>query len=253
MFNIAVFWGVVVLCVASLDVENELKEIRTILVRQEREIQELRGENKVLTGENKELRSENRVFKSENGVFRADVRRMATEIEKIKNDFARTEIVLNSTSLNIEAMKSFNMERHRVTRLASEPVGFYAYMGSDESDPSNHHAIIFDRVVTNEGHGYNKFSGLFTSPSPGLYFFSWTIYSGGHGQTKFNIYVNYSSVDYTFSDTAGTGKYDSHSGSMVVKLQTGDSVYIRSGMDCTTSIISNSAYGYSTFAGGKLF
>ena len=48
MFGIAVFWGVGVLCAASLDVEIELKEIRTILARQEREIQELKGENRVL-------------------------------------------------------------------------------------------------------------------------------------------------------------------------------------------------------------
>ena len=48
MFGIAVFWGVVVICATSLDVEIELKEIRTILARQEREIQELKGENRVL-------------------------------------------------------------------------------------------------------------------------------------------------------------------------------------------------------------
>ena len=48
MFGLAVFWGVFVLCSASLDVENELKEIRRILARQEREIQELKGENRVL-------------------------------------------------------------------------------------------------------------------------------------------------------------------------------------------------------------
>ena len=77
-----------VLCAASLDVENELKEIRTILARQEREIQGLKSENRV-------LRSKNRVFRSENRVLRADVLRIATEIETLKNDnFHRTEILL---------------------------------------------------------------------------------------------------------------------------------------------------------------
>ena len=48
MFSIVVFWRVLVLYAATLDVENELKQLRTILVRQEREIQELRNENRVL-------------------------------------------------------------------------------------------------------------------------------------------------------------------------------------------------------------
>ena len=47
MFRIVVFWGVVVLCAASLDVENELKEMRAILTQQESVNQELRNENRV--------------------------------------------------------------------------------------------------------------------------------------------------------------------------------------------------------------
>ena len=254
MFGIAVFWGVVVLCAASLDLENELKEIRTILARQEREIQNLQSENR-------DLRSENRVLQ-------ADMRRMVTEIENLKTDnFLRTELmsqneelrennrneVLKSRILNTEADKKSKIERPRTIRLALEPLAFYAYMENNEHNPSNHHPIIFNHVQTNEGHGYNELSGVFTAPNPGVYFFTWTIYSGGHGVTRFHIYVNNGVLGYTFGNTDGTDNYDSNSGSMVVRLNTHDSVYIRSGMDCTTSIISNSYYGRSTFAGWKLF
>lgn len=61
MFRIVVFWVVVVLCAASLDVENELNDVRAIITQQESVNQELRNENRVL---------------------RADVRKITTEIEK---------------------------------------------------------------------------------------------------------------------------------------------------------------------------
>ena len=130
MFGIAVFWGVVVLCAASLDVEIELKEIRTILARQEREIQELKGENRVLRNENR--------------VLQADMRRMATEIENLKTDnFVKTSSVrqflvsqneglkeknetgfLKSRSLNTQEIKPSKMKHPGTTRLTSESVAF---------------------------------------------------------------------------------------------------------------------------------
>ena len=253
MFCIAVFWGVVVLCAASLDLENELKEIRTILARQEREIQNLQSENR-------DLRSENRVLQ-------ADMRRMVTEIENLKTDnFLRTESmsqneelresnrneVLKSRILTAEADKTSKMELSRTIRVASEPIAFYAQMENDKY-PSNYETIIFDHVQTNEGQGYDQNSGIFTAPNPGVYFFTWTIYSEGNGVTKFYIMSNSDLWDITYSDTKGTDNYDSDSGSMVVRLNTHDRVFIRAGRDCTTSIISNSYYGRSTFAGWKLF
>ena len=259
MFGIAVFWGVVVICATSLDVEIELKEIRTILARQEREIQELKGENRVLRNENR--------------VLQADMRRMATEIENLKTDnFLRTAIVpqfpvsqneglkeknengfLKSRSIDTQAMKLSKMKHPGTTRLTSDSVAFYANMGSYEHNPSIHHAIIFNRVQTNVGDGYKGYSGVFTAPSSGVYFFTWTIYSGGNGETKLQIFINDRILGNTYSDTRTTGSFDSDSGSMVVHLNAHDNVFIRAGRDCTTSIISNSYYGISTFAGWKLF
>ena len=59
------FWAVVALCSASLNIENELHEIRRILFHQEKEIQELKTENQVL---------------------RNDLAKLKTEIEKLKAD-----------------------------------------------------------------------------------------------------------------------------------------------------------------------
>ena len=251
MFRIVVFWGVVVLCAASLDVENELKEMRAILTQQESVNQELRNENRVL---------------------RAEVRKITTEIEKLKkNDFSMTatghklsEIpnerfkkiytneFLKSKILNTGEIKPSKIEHLRTTGITSQPVAFYAYITNNLSNPRDGQAIIFGQVQTNVGGGYNGFSGVFTAQSDGIYIFTWTIYSAGHGQTKFHIFVNNNVLGYTFSDTSGTGNYDSDSGSMVVQLKANDTVYIKSAMNCSTRVISNSDTGISTFAGGKI-
>ena len=45
----------------------------------------------------------------------------------------------------------------------------------------------------------------------GIYFFTWTIYSGGNGVTKFYIYVNNDVLGQTFRDTHGIPNYNSDS------------------------------------------
>ena len=51
------------------------------------------------------------------------------------------------------------MEHSRTIRVALEQIAFYAYMESNEHNPSKHHGIIFNHVKTNEGHGYSELSG----------------------------------------------------------------------------------------------
>lgn len=225
MIGIAVILGTITLCLANVDVDNELMEIRTILIRQEKEIKALRNENCVL---------------------RADIKKMAVEIDNHKNTdrISRAQVALKA-----------EIERPRNKRLSPEPasaVAFYAFMSASEPNPSLHHALIFNEVKTNVGGGYNQFSGMFSAPSSGLYVFTWTIYTGNHGQTGFSIYVNHDVVGATFGETDNNqNDFDSDSGSMVVSLNAHDNVYIRSSMACSTNVISDVSRR-TTFAGWKL-
>lgn len=251
MIGIAVVLGTITLCYANANIENELMEIRTILIHQKREIKALRNENRVL---------------------RADVRKMAVDIDNLKNRNNHTlknseehssdqdgGIRENNFSKKLKtriskaqvALKA-EMERPRNIRLTPEPVVFYAYMSNSEPNPSIHHALIFNEVKTNVGGGYNEFSGMFSAPSSGLYVFTWTIYTGDHGQTGFSIYVNHDVVGATFGETDNNqNDFDSDSGSMAVSLNAHDNVYIRSSMACSTYVISDVSRR-TTFAGWKL-
>jgi hypothetical protein len=56
-----------------------------------------------------------------------------------------------------------------------EHVAFHAVAYSSTSSKT----IIFDHVITNIGGGYDKATGVFTVPTPGLYVMSWTIETYG--------------------------------------------------------------------------
>lgn len=64
MIGISVILETITFCYANVDVENNLMEIRTILNRQEKEITALRNENRVL---------------------RAYIKKLAVEIDNLKN------------------------------------------------------------------------------------------------------------------------------------------------------------------------
>lgn len=250
MIGIAVILGIasITLCTANVNVENELMEIRTILIYQKREIKALRNENRVL---------------------RADVRKLAVEIDNLKNmknhtlktseeyssdqdDGIRESNFRKKLKTRISKAEVAEIERPRNIRLSPEPIAFFAYMSNSEPNPSIYHALIFDVIKTNVGGGYNEFSGIFSAPSNGLYVFTWTIYTGDHGQTGFRIYVNHDEVVGTFGETDNNqNDFDSDSGSMVVALNAHDSVYIRSSMTCTTNVISEVG-ARTTFAGWRL-
>jgi hypothetical protein len=124
-------------------------------------------------------------------------------------------------------------------------------MSHDEPKPSLHHSLIFDVVKTNLGGGYDEYSGTFTTPSSGVYVFTWTIYTGFQGETSFQIYVNHDVVGGTFGDTDAIHDLDSDSGTVVVSLNARDHVYIRSAMTCITDVLSSERLRTS-FAGWKL-
>ncbi|XP_048736468.2 uncharacterized protein LOC125651758 [Ostrea edulis] len=244
MIGLVVIFGVLTTCSANSYIEREFLQIRATLNRQEREIKELRGENRVLRADMDKLNAE--IQRLTNGQDTSP-----RHYDEIRENNNSEEEIIQSKQLN--TITESDVKRIRHTRISPEPVAFYAYMSNNEPSPSVHHSLIFDVAKTNLGGGYNEYSGMFTAPSSGAYVFTWTIYTGNHGATKFAIYVNHDVVDSTFGETDDDlGDYDSDSGSIVVSLNVRDNVYIRSAITCTTQVISNSVYARTSFAGWKL-
>jgi len=111
-------------------------------------------------------------------------------------------------------------------------VSFYAYSSSDIQGTRENQAVVFDKVDTNLGGGYNGTTGVFTAPAAGQYQFavkymmlylnSSYAYSG-----EVHLLKNGNITLRLFADThRQEGNYDTASGLTVMGLNKGDKVSV---------------------------
>jgi len=113
----------------------------------------------------------------------------------------------------------------------SEKIAFHAYLSSTIPGTTSGQTIVFNRVNTNLGGGYNATTGVFTAPVAGIYVCSLTFYmyyfssygAGGELQIIKNG-VNQMSVFLELDSNADEG---SASGTAVLSLNKGDQVHVQ--------------------------
>ena len=108
----------------------------------------------------------------------------------------------------------------------STRIGFTAGVTSDSSS-WNSGTLVFPKVITNVGNGYNPFDGVFTAPRAGVYVFFVNVQNYGtqsiyvdivfNGATKVRAMVSQSDEEYN----------DAGSNLAVLSLQTGDRVWVK--------------------------
>ena len=108
----------------------------------------------------------------------------------------------------------------------STRIGFTAGVTSP-SDSWNSGTLVFPKVITNVGNGYNPSDGVFTAPRAGVYVFFVNVQSYDtkyifvdivlNGATKVRTMVNQGSQEYN----------DAGPNLAVLSLQTGDRVWVK--------------------------
>ncbi|XP_060591450.1 uncharacterized protein LOC132746352 isoform X2 [Ruditapes philippinarum] len=118
-----------------------------------------------------------RIIEEVKEVKEKDVMSVATNLSqrvgKIENDVIQFQSVINRTM--IEFADSLSQEKNKLSDLADKSlipiVRFNARLSSTKSVNTGN-KVVFDTVITNQGVGYDKSTGIFTAPYTGLYFFS---------------------------------------------------------------------------------
>ena len=130
---------------------------------------------------------------------------------------------------------------------------FYAQLSQTEHAPSAHHTLIFDTVKTNQNGAYSKFSGIFTAPVSGVYCFMYTTRVTCHSssvRSSLEIVRNNDVEGSIYTSDDGCNSQVTMTGSVVVHVNQGDEVYIRTHGTYTGDFnIFSDAYGKSSFAG----
>jgi len=101
-------------------------------------------------------------------------------------------------------------------------VSFYARLTTNIALGTTQ-TVIFDDVVTNNGHAYNKHTGHFTAPCDGTYYFATSFVDVGKG-THLQMMKNDQEIGrgLAYPDHASTGSVN-----VIVNLRKGDVVLLR--------------------------
>uniref|UniRef100_A0A8W8J9K8 C1q domain-containing protein n=1 Tax=Magallana gigas TaxID=29159 RepID=A0A8W8J9K8_MAGGI len=117
-------------------------------------------------------------------------------------------------------------QKTRHTRVIdpNQEVAFTASVTSSSST-WNRGTLIFDVVITNTGNGYNPSTGVFTSPISGTYVFYITAVEYTTQHLAIDIVLN--SVSKVRAYCHNSAGYQTGTNMVVLKLQKGDSVWVR--------------------------
>ena len=96
---------------------------------------------------------------------------------------------------------------------------------------------------------------MFTAPTNGIYVFNWNLYSSYHGDVVSELMVNSNSKGCRRSDSSTVNEDHSSSGCVVVALNHGDIVFIRTHLTSQQNgqIISKPGTYESSFSGWLLY
>ncbi|XP_071315175.1 complement C1q tumor necrosis factor-related protein 3-like [Trachinotus anak] len=144
---------------------------------------------------------------------------MKKKIEDMENKLTQCETKFINSESQIEELKN----------QASKKVIFSAAVGgSGSTGPFNKDTmLLYSTVITNIGSAYNKFTGVFTAPVAGVYYFSIFYHSGGEYEGKLLLYKNDQLMIMTHDHKSQSDTADNGGNAVFLQLQPGDQVYVR--------------------------
>ena len=136
------------------------------------------------------------------------------------------------------------------TSAAVPRQAFTAVLGHSLGPLPIHRAVKYPLIITNIGNGYNPATGSFTARVSGMYYFSYTMYSGSPTTNSVVGLMKNGQMIVTTWDTAGGDINDSATNAAVLQLEAGDFVYIQ--LYANRNIYDDNGR-YTTFSGLMLY
>ena len=105
-------------------------------------------------------------------------------------------------------------------------IGFHVKLEITQKLAKNE-TIKFDQAVTRIGNAYDTNTGVFTCVQPGTYMFSMNIVSDQYNLIEAAIKQNNISILNAVSDNHGGSAWNQGGGMAIVRLKTGDTVFVK--------------------------
>ncbi|CAG2209796.1 C1QL [Mytilus edulis] len=218
--------------------EERLNVVEAVLLKQSNEIEDLKSVVQTQKNEITQLKMTLSKVKQLHGIHDKSISFLRRLIMKPK-------INLQSATEENTMLKRDNQYKNlkRISEMVKSEVSI-----NRASRP--HHTIAFDLVKTNIHNSYNNFTGVFTAPIHGAYGFIYALRMPCNTYGTFEIMKN-DQVEGTIHVNVQNGCSGQFStGSIVIVLNIGDSVYVRTHSTITpTGLILSGIDGCPYFAG----
>ncbi|XP_062609784.1 complement C1q-like protein 3 [Saccostrea cucullata] len=184
-----------------------------------------------------------------------DVQKLKNEVQclETKNSHLKAEIDYKTNSCT-RTLECLNQKPH---------VAFYAYYSDNFKGLPIGTTLVFNSVETNLGSGYNKRTGIFTTPTSGVYAFTWTLHAAGkhiagssgsnYGEMNTAIKLNGVTKGVIVADTETQYDNGAGTGFVVLNLNAGDEIKIVSDRyGGQGSMYSSDQNGRTSFSGFQI-
>ncbi|KAK2862911.1 hypothetical protein Q5P01_002444 [Channa striata] len=132
-----------------------------------------------------------------------------------------------------------NKEKNKV--FFSAATGGFGPIGPFSTDTT----VIYRTVITNIGSAYNQFTGIFTAPVAGIYYFTFFYHAGGGNVVSLKLIKNNQIVVTSFDHRSLQDGADNGGNAVLLQLQQGDQVFVR--LSANTHVWGNNEI--TTFSG----
>ncbi|CAC5380239.1 unnamed protein product [Mytilus coruscus] len=229
-----------VVCSRAVSFEGEIFDIKRRLEKLERKVVDLQVENENLKQENRILKPPIKSIYKPN-VIPQETKRHNTWNTDTGQIFKGKKLIIDNKAITGDMIKVVNSETasndsHAYKRLLlqtiiptpsidTQKIAFTVYLSKTIDKLGSHQIIEYDKILLNDGNGFDIRHGHFTAPLKGTYLLSVNIIAeSGHAMAL--DLVNNGKPITAFYAEAKTGA-DSQSNAFPVHLEQGDMVWIR--------------------------
>ncbi|KAK2862908.1 hypothetical protein Q5P01_002441 [Channa striata] len=141
------------------------------------------------------------------------------EFDAMREKLGAMENKLKESENQIIELK--NKEKNKV--FFSAATGGFGHIGPFSTNTT----VIYRTVITNIGSAYNRFTGFFTAPVAGVYYFCIFYHAGGEKGAKLHLYRNNELVVITSDHQSNGDTADNGGNAVFLQLQQGDQVFVQ--------------------------